>query len=368
MYESVIRPLLFRCDPEQVHNLSVRCCELAGESEWALDQLRRAYGFEDPRLNCDVAGIRFANPLGLAAGYDKNARGVAALAAMGFGHVEIGSVSAYPSAGNPKPRLFRLIEDEGVIVHYGLPNDGADVVRRRLLGRTFGAPVGVNIVKTNDPARPATDEEVFSDYERSMRTLRDCGDYFCLNLSCPNTADGRDFFADVSRVDALLTRVATTHPPRPVFLKLKPTDDAGYLRELIDVATRFPFVSGFQINLPPGKPSELHLHASKDFLARSPGAISGRPIEPIINRCLATLSRALGPQRTRFAIIAAGGVFSAEDAYRKLRLGASLVQLYTALIYRGPSIVRQILQDLTQLLTRDGFANVSQAVGADVRG
>src|SRR5262245_50173385 len=128
MYETVIRPLLFRCDPESVHNLSVRCCELAGESEWALEQLRRAYAFEDPRLNCTVAGIRFANPLGLAAGYDKNARGVAALAAMGFGHVEIGSVSAYPSNGNAKPRLFRLIEDEGVIVHYGLPNDGADVV------------------------------------------------------------------------------------------------------------------------------------------------------------------------------------------------------------------------------------------------
>src|SRR5262245_43037423 len=106
MYESVIRPLLFRCDPETVHHLSVRCCEVAGESQWALRQLRRAYGFENPRLQTTVAGVRFANPLGLAAGYDKNARGVAALAAMGFGHVEIGSVSAYPSRGNPRPRLF----------------------------------------------------------------------------------------------------------------------------------------------------------------------------------------------------------------------------------------------------------------------
>jgi len=358
--------MLFRFDPEAVHNLSVRCCELAGESEWALEQLRRTYAFEDPRLNCTVAGIRFANPLGLAAGYDKNGRGVAALAAMGFGHVEIGSVSAYPSNGNPKPRLFRLIEDEGVIVHYGLPNDGAEIVRQRLLSRAFGAPLGVNIVKTNDPARPAMDEEVFSDYERSMRTLRDCGDYFCLNLSCPNTADGRDFFADVSRVDALLARVAATHPPRPVFLKLKPTDDAGYLRELIAATERFPFVAGFQINLPPGKPADLRLHAPAEYVARCPGAVSGRPIEPMINRCLALLARTLGPN-SRLSLIAAGGVFSAEDAYRKLRLGASLVQLYTGLIYRGPGIVREILQGLTRLLDRDGFSCVSQAVGADVR-
>jgi dihydroorotate dehydrogenase (fumarate)/dihydroorotate dehydrogenase len=255
-----------------------------------------------------------------------------------------------------------------VIVHYGLPNDGAQIVRQRMCGRAFGAPVGVNIVKTNDPARPATEQEVFSDYERSMRTLRDCGDYFCLNLSCPNTADGRDFFADVSRVDALLARVATTlptHPPRPVFLKLKPTDDAGYLRELIAVAERLPFIAGFQINLPPGKPAELRLRASPDYVARCPGAISGRPIEPIINRCLTTLSRTLGPT-PRFAIIAAGGVFTADDAYRKLRLGASLVQLYTGLIYRGPSIVRDILQGLLQLLDRDRLHTISDAVGLDL--
>lgn len=366
MYPSLIRPLLFRLDPERAHNLSLRWAERAGRAPAVRRLLRRAYGFSDQRLRICVAGMDFANPLGLAAGYDKNGRATATMGALGFGHVEIGSISAYPSEGNPLPRVFRIPADQGVVNSYGLPSDGAKAVAARLCGQPREAPLGINLVKTNDPARPATDEEVQGDYARSLSLLQDHADYLCLNLSCPNTEHGRDFFGDPGRVDALLAHLRDhSAPRRPVFLKLKPTVDTGFLCELIALADGYPFVAGFALNLPPGKPAEMGLTTPPETLARMPGAVSGKPCAPIIDATLARLYKLTGP-RSRYALIAAGGVFTAEDAYRKLRLGASLVQVYTGLIYRGPGIVRAVLGGLVRLLERDGLGSVSEAVGREV--
>jgi dihydroorotate dehydrogenase (fumarate)/dihydroorotate dehydrogenase len=317
-------------------------------------------------LRARVAGIEFANPLGLAAGYDKNGRAVRALAALGFGHVEIGSISGWPSSGNPRPRLFRLPQEQAIVVHYGVPNEGAAAVAQRLRGRSFSVPVGINLVKTNDPARPACDEEVFNDFARSLAELKDCGSYLVLSLSCPNSPGDRDFFDDTGKIDLLLARVASLHPGRPVFLKMKPTGDEGRLKDIVEISRAYPFVAGLSINLPAGKPAELGLRTPAEMLARMPGAVGGKPVEAFINRRLAQLYPLLGNDG-RFVLMAAGGVFTAADAYRKVRLGASLVQLYTGLIYRGPRIVREILQGLVRLLEADGFRHVSEAVGADLR-
>ena len=257
LYEAAVRPLLFRLDAERAHDLALRASELSGRSALTRRAARRACAVRDPRLRTSLAGIPLANPLGLAAGFDKNGRAVAMLGAMGFGHVEIGSVSAHPSDGNPRPRLFRIPQDRGIVVCYGVPNEGAAAVRERLDGRPRTAALGVNLVKTNDPARPAVEPDVYEDYAASFALLQDRAEYVALNLSCPNSAADRDFFDELPRIDALLERLAACAPRVPVFLKLKPTRDAGVLREIVAIADRHPFVAGFAINLPAGKPPDL---------------------------------------------------------------------------------------------------------------
>jgi dihydroorotate dehydrogenase len=242
------------------------------------------------------------------------------------------------------------------VVAYGVPNDGADAVRARLAGRPSRAALGINLVKTNDPARPAVAPDVYEDYARSFAVLQDRAQYVALNLSCPNSAADRDFFDELPRIDALLARLADCAPRVPVILKLKPTTDTGVLREIVAIADRHPFVAGFSINLPAGKPRELDLRTPARALERMPGAVGGKPVETYVNTILATLAGLTGP---RHALMAAGGVTTAEDAYRKLRLGATVVQLYTGLVYRGPGVVREILTGLTRLLERDGFASVA---------
>jgi len=354
VYASAVRPLLFRLDAERAHNLTLRAAELGGRSSVVRRVAARSFSYRDPRLETSLAGIPLANPIGLAAGFDKNARAIGMLGALGFGHLEIGSVSADASDGNPKPRLFRIPEDRGIVVAYGVPNDGAAVVRTRLEGPRR-VPVGLNLVKTNDPARPAAGPEVYEDYARSLVLLQDRSDYIALNLSCPNSLADRDFFDELPRIDGLLSRLAACDPRVPVILKLKPTRDPGVLREIVAIADGYDFVGGFAINLPPGKPPDLDLRSPRETLERLPGAVGGPPVERYVNAILETLKEITGD---RYALIAAGGVSTAEAAYRKLKLGATTVQLYTGLVYHGPALVRQILAGLVELLERDGVPSV----------
>ena len=342
VYTSAARPLLFRLDAERAHNLTLAAAELGGRSALVRRAAARAFTVRDPRLETTLAGLPLPNPLGLAAGFDKNARAVRMLGALGFGHVEIGSVSAHASDGNPKPRLFRVPQDEAIVVAYGVPNDGAHAVRERLAGPRR-VPVGVNLVKTNDPARPATGPEVYEDYAASFTALQDRADYVALNLSCPNAAADRDFFDDLTRIDGLLARLARCGPRVPLILKLKPTRDAGVLREIVAIADGHPFVSGFAINLPAGKPDFLDLTVARSSLERMPGAVGGPPVEAFVNAILGTLKSIVGD---RYALMAAGGVTTGEAAYTKLQLGATTVQLYTGLVYHGPGLVKRILTDL----------------------
>jgi dihydroorotate dehydrogenase (fumarate)/dihydroorotate dehydrogenase len=283
---------------------------------------------------------------------------------MGFGHVEIGSVSAFVSHGNPRPRLFRIPQDKGIIVYYGVPNEGADAVRQRMHGQRYAVPVGINLVKTNNHARPAVEPDVYEDYAQAFDRLQDCSAYMTLNMSCPNSPGDRDFLDDLPRMQKLLKHVAKVLPRKPVFLKLKPTQDTGRLREIVAMADAFPFVTGFGINLAAGKPPFVKLTTPAEKLAKMLGAVSGRTVETYINTMLGELHQVIGPS-SRYKLMAAGGVFTAEDAYRKIRLGASLVQLYTGLVYRGPGIIHDVLAGLIRLLERDGLANVAAAVGVE---
>jgi dihydroorotate dehydrogenase (fumarate)/dihydroorotate dehydrogenase len=352
--------MLFQGDAERLHNAAIRAGEHLGKSRALCSVLSHRYTVSDPRLASEVCGIRFPNPVGLAAGYDKSGRALPALAALGFGFLEIGSVSAGPSDGNPRPRLWRLPDERAIVVNYGLPNDGADAVAERLATLTLPVPLGINIVKTNRLCAEPT-EAILEDYLQSVRVLQNTANYLVLNLSCPNTETGRDFFGDRAHLRELLQRVQALDLSRPLFLKVSPLGGVATIERLLEAVEGFDCVSGFIFNLPPGKPPELDLRP-QDFSAM-PGAVAGKPVERMINTAIGELYRRM--DRRRYHIVAAGGVFSAEDAYRKLCLGASLVQLLTALVFEGPSIVRTINRGLLDLLHRDGLANIADAIGAD---
>jgi len=362
LYERLLRPLLFRCDPEWVHHVTIRTGSGLGRLGPLRSVLDACCRVADPRLETEVCGLRFRNPIGLAAGYDKSGEAVALLECLGFGHIEVGSVSAEASDGNPKPRLFRLPLDEAIVVHYGLQNDGAEVVAERLRGARRRQPLGLNIVKTNKgiDAPPEDEESIIADYLCSVRLLRGCGDYLMLNLSCPNTEMGRDFFGEGDHLVHLLSALAGEELGCPLFLKLSPLGGSAYLEAVLSAAEGFDFVSGFAFNLAPGK--TVPLRSPAELSEGMPGAVAGHPVRQMMNERIGELYRRM--ERKRYRIIGIGGVASAEDAYEKIRLGASLVQLLTGLVYGGPALVRRINRGLCRLLEADGFASVSRAVGS----
>lgn len=357
----LLRPLLFQLEAETAHNFAIRAAALASSSQRFCSWLGARNLIDDDCLRTEVAGLSLPSPIGLAAGFDKNAQAVPLLAALGFGHVEVGSVSAEPSTGNARPRLFRLPQDQAIVVHYGLPNEGAERIGVRLLGRQRTAALGLNIVNTNHgpDATTPTDDEVIEDYLRSVRHLQGSSDYLCLNLSCPNTREGRAFFQDRQCLRRLLQALAESGIVKPLFLKVAPFADAREIESLLDAVDDVHFVSGFSVNLPSRKPPSLTTPTSK--WVQMPGAVSGRPCAAAADRTIAELYSRM--DQRRYKIIGSGGVFSAADAYRKIRLGASMVQLMTALIYKGPGIVQTINRGLAKMLTADGFQRVGDAVG-----
>jgi dihydroorotate dehydrogenase (fumarate)/dihydroorotate dehydrogenase len=328
----------------------VRTAELASGSPLVVRAVASRRPPPDPRLEVTVAGLRMRSPLGLGAGFDKSARAVPLLSALGFGHVEVGSISAGASAGNPRPRLFRLPGERAIAVAYGVPNDGAERVAARLADAARAVPLGINLVSTNrGSSETESDDAVIGDYVASVARLQDLGDYVCLNLSCPNTRDGRGFFADRARLRALLARLGETGVRRPLFIKVAPFAAEADVDSFLEAVDGAAFVSGFSVNLAPGTRPGVK------------GAISGPPAAAAAERTVAELYRRM--DRARHVVIGAGGVFTAADAYRMIRLGASLVQLYTALVYEGPRVVHRITEDLAELVERDGLRNVGEAVG-----
>jgi dihydroorotate dehydrogenase (fumarate)/dihydroorotate dehydrogenase len=361
IYSKLIRPLLFQLDAEQVHHKAIQLGQFAGSIKPIRAILSSLYGFSDPRLQTEVCGINFPNPLGLAPGWDKNGRAINLLSAMGFGHVEVGSISRDPSPGNPKPRLFRLPLDRALVVYYGMPNDGANAIAARLKRVQLSIPLGINIAMTNHGviAAPESDDDVIDDYVYSARHLKDVGDYICLNLSCPNTSNGREFFEETHRISLLLKALSELNFRCPVFLKISPRGGIRRIEEILQAVEGLSWVSGFVFNAPPGKPNGLL--TPRRFVEVMPGAVTGKPVELQINEYICKMYALM--DRNRYRIIGSGGVFTAEDAYRKICLGSSLVQLVTGMVFEGPGIAKKINQGLLSLLKRDGFANLSEAVG-----
>lgn len=379
----LIRPLLFRLDPEWIHRATLAAVGRAGRIPPVRGMLRGLLTVDDPRLRVEAGGLAFPNPVGLAAGFDKNGVAMEGLALAGFGFVEVGSVSAHPSEGNPeRPRLFRVPEDEAIVVNYGVPNDGAEAVARRFAtarpARPNGSsgqpcqpgqprpsrppvPLGINLVETNT-GRPAGAEEVVEELVAAMRPFLGLADYATLNLNCPNTTSGRSPFDDPGTLGKLLVGYGGYDAMPPTFLKVVPTTDPATIEGTLAAVDPFSFVKGIVFGLPTGKPYDS-LNTSPQVLDRMPGTLCGRPTRALIDASI----QAWYPRmdRSRHVIVGTGGIFTAEDVYRKIRLGATLVQVYTALVYHGPALVKRINRSLCRLMARDGLDRITDAVGVD---
>jgi dihydroorotate dehydrogenase len=356
----LVRPLLFRFDAETVHEGTLSLAAYLGRHAWGRHALNSLFAVDEPSLHTQVAGLDFVSPVGLAAGFDKNGRSIQALAAMGFGSVEIGSVSEHPSRGNTRPRLFRLPQDEAIVVNYGVPNDGAAAVAARLLDHPIPSPLGVNLVETNT-GKPTDPDAVAGEFARAVRPFVGLADYIALNLNCPNTTGGVSPFADMGRLAALLQMYAAIDAMPPLFLKFTVHADPARIESFLQAVDPFPQVKGFIFNLPSGKnyPLQTPSHVTDPM----PGTLCGLPVRENIDQALSAWYHRL--DRSRHVLVGTGGIASAEDAYAKIRRGAALVQLYSALVFRGPGLLRRINLGLARLLKRDGFSSVSQAVGAD---
>jgi dihydroorotate dehydrogenase len=367
IYRSTIRPLLFFLDAEVSHRATITLCRTAGLVPFAGNALKAQFGVKDPRLQTTVAGIGFPGPVGLAAGFDKNAETIHTTSKLGFGFVEVGSVSLQPSAGNPeRPRIWRLPEDEGMRIHYGCPSDGAAVVSERLHSRDIGVPLGVNLVETNTGVMASVDHAV-EEIGQAIGQFAGQADYITLNLSCPNMPrGGSGLFDDPGSLGLLLKRCAETAGLPPVFLKITPPgnpEDPRVIDAILAAVDPYRFVNGFVLNIPNRNPGGT-LRTPAEKLDRMRGGITGPSLRQPTNAAIRSWYTRI--DRTRHVLIGCGGIANAADAYQTIRLGASLVQLYTALVYQGPGLIRTINDGLSHLLDRDGFRSIGEAVGADV--
>jgi dihydroorotate dehydrogenase len=346
----VAKPLLFRLSAETAHGLVHR--GLQGVQDTPVEgTLSRRYAVDDDRLAVSAFGQSFPNPVGVAAGFDKNAEIPDALAGLGFGHVEVGGVTAEPQGGNPRPRMFRLQEDEALVNRMGLNNEGAAVVGERLAETTADVPVGINIAKTEH----VDGEDAPADYRETYERVAEGGDFFVVNVSCPNSEGFREL-QNRESMEAILGELVDAGAS-PLLVKLSPDLPDPAVEDALNIVGDLDLDGVVATNTTTDRPASL----------RSPnrvkeGGLSGKPVERDATEMVRFVA-----DRVDVPVVGVGGVSDAESAYRKVRAGASVVQLYTGLVYEGPSLAREINEGLLELLEEDGFDSVEEAVGVDLK-
>lgn len=357
-YRHVLKRVFFLMDPETVHDRTVRMGKMLGSNFITRDLVSLKLGYSNKMLNQEILGIKFENPIGLAAGFDKNAELFNVLPSVGFGFEEVGSITGEPCEGNPKPRLWRLKKSKGLVVHYGLKNDGCEVLSRKLMGRNFKFPVGISVAKTNCKDTVDTVKGI-NDYFKAYKAFSDIGDYYTINISCPN-AFGGEPFTDAKKLDRLFEKLNSIPRSKPVFLKISPDLSKKEVNEIINVAKKYKIDGFVCTNLTKKRNNKKIV----DEAVPEKGGISGAVMKDLSNDLIKYI---YSKTKGEFIIIGCGGVSSAQDAYVKIRLGASLVQLITGMIFEGPQLISDINIGLVKLLKRDGFSNIGEAVGVDVR-
>ncbi|MBZ6377734.1 dihydroorotate dehydrogenase (quinone) [Pacificimonas flava] len=346
VFYPALRPLLFRIDPERAVRLAISGLKLAPLSP---------RGANDPILASTVAGIGFPNPIGLAAGFDKNAEVPMQAAGLGFGFVEVGSLTPRPQVGNPLPRVFRLKDDEAIINRMGFPNEGIEKGVKRLRRMRFShgsARTGVNVGANKDS------EDRIADYEACITLAAPVADYLTVNISSPNTPGLRELQSK-DALHELLSRclIAREHREVPLFVKVAPDLTDRDIADIAEVVQETGVDGIICTNTTVSRAPDLRSSASSET-----GGLSGPPLREMALAVLKAFRQATGG---RIPLVGVGGIASADDAYERIRAGASLVQLYTALVYEGPSLPKDMAEGLADHLRADGFSSVADAVGAD---
>jgi len=356
-YDSIIRPALFRLPAETVHEIGIEALKLGLPNRFLVDE-----GISDPFFN-DIRrfGLRFANPLGIAAGFDKNGVVVNQLASLGFGFVEVGTVTYEPQPGNPKPRLFRLPEDNALINRLGFNNDGAAKVAERLKVLKRQCVVGVNIGKNKN----VPNEEATENYLKSFDLVHPVADYIAVNISSPNTPNLRDL-QKAESLDELLGELQKRNrklsglrsiAPKPLLVKIAPDLNTSEIEAIVDIALIHEFAGIIATNTTIARDGLK----TPDLASIGAGGVSGRPLAKRSTEIILNIYKY---SKGKIPIVGVGGIFNAADAFEKIAAGASLIQAYTGFVYGGPSFARDVDRGLARILKDRGFATLDEAVGS----
>ncbi|HBB49591.1 dihydroorotate dehydrogenase (quinone) [Candidatus Nomurabacteria bacterium RIFOXYC2_FULL_43_16] len=363
-YKWILKPIFFQIDPEKIHDWMAVFLRWLGKFFIGRKIAYFCWGYSNKRLEQNILGINFKNPVGLSAGFDKNATLTNITPSLGFGFTEVGSITGNPCQGNPKPRLWRLKKSKSLAVYYGLANDGCENISKRLKDKKFGLPVGINIAKTNCRATADTQTAIL-DYFKAYEAFKDVGDYVTINISCPNAYGGEPFTGG-AKLEALLGKIMSVPKTKPIFLKISPDLSERETDEIIAVALRFKIDGFVCTNLTKNRNNKNIV----DKFVPEKGGFSGKVLDNLSDDLIRYVYKKINGPSTPFGasspvIIGSGGVFSAEDAYRKIKLGASLIELMTGMIYEGPQLISDINLGLVKLLKKDGYKNISEAVGKE---
>lgn len=358
IYKSLVKSLLFKLDAEQAHSTIYRFGEVASDSEMLKALAKTFYNYQSAKLSQQIWGLTFRNPIGLAAGFDKNGQIPEIMQALGFGFVEIGSISGNPNTGNPKPRAFRLPKDRAIINRMGLNNDGAQTIVKRLKNKKLSIPLGVNIAKTHDPK--IMGDAAIKDYVISFNEAKKVADYITVNISCPNTAEGKTF-EDPPALDELLSALKIRDDARvvPTTVKFSPDLTKDQLLKLLEICEAHRIHGYVACNT---SASREGLETSKSKLDNiGQGGLSGKPIANKSIQIVEWISEATKGQKP---IIGVGGIDNFNTALKMLLAGADLLQMYTGLIYEGPGLVKSINRQLLRELDELNINSIHQLVKA----
>ncbi|MEK7539591.1 MAG: quinone-dependent dihydroorotate dehydrogenase [Patescibacteria group bacterium] len=355
-YKWILKPIFFKFDPELIHDNMSAFLHFLGKYTLTRKIAYTFWGYSNPILEQNILGINFKNPIGLSAGFDKNAELTEIIPSIGFGFMEVGSITGEVCAGNPKPRLWRLKKSKSLVIYYGLKNDGCEAIAQKLNNKKFTIPIGISIAKTNCQETVGTEKAIL-DYFKAYKAFTNIGDYFTLNISCPN-AFGSQPFTDNLKLNALLEKIMSIPKNKPIFIKLSPDLSKKEVDEIINTAGKWKIDGFICTNLTKNR-------ANKNIIDENVpkvGGFSGKVLNNLTDKLIQYVYK---KTKGKFVIIGVGGVSSAVDAYKKIKKGASLVQLITGMIFEGPQVISDINLGLAKLLKADGYKNISEAIGKE---
>lgn len=358
-YRWLAKPLIFLWPPEIAHDKMKAVGKFLGNYPWSRFFTRLLFHYQNKKLNIEVDGVHYNNPVGLSAGFDKDGELTRIYPAISFGFAELGSFTGEVCPGNPGVgrRLFRMPKSKSILVWYGLNNQGAEKISERLKDQTFQLPIGISAAKTNISSEFDL-EEAIEDYVKTVVLFEEIGDYYTINISCPNTQEGEPF-VDQGNLEALLEKLSEVRPAgKPMYVKLAADLEVSEINTILDACLKFGIEGVVLNNL--AKP-EFNKEYVKEELPFHKGAMSGLPLQRISTDMIRHVYRYTEGKLT---IIGVGGIFNAQDAYEKITSGASLLEMITGMIYEGPQVMGEINQGLVKLLEKDGFSTIEEAIGS----